>query len=77
MATITDPEATQILTQLTQIQAQLTDRAMKTAVDATLQGIRDDITTEQANIASLLTRLNNAISTLLDLESRVRTLESA
>jgi len=76
MATITDPEATQILTQLTQVQAQLTDRAKTTSFTADLQDIRDDITTEQGVIASLLTRLNNGISTLLDLESRVRALEN-
>ena len=77
MATITDPEATQILTQLTQIQSQLADRAMKTDVDTELTAIRTDITTETSNIASLLTRLNNSITTLLDLETRVRTLENA
>ena len=76
MATITDPEATLILTQLTQVQSQLSDRAEKTSVDDELQAIRDDITTEQGTIASLLTRLNNSITTLLDLESRVRTLEN-
>jgi len=77
MATINDPEATQILTQLNQVQDELANRAKASDFNSTLTGIRDDITTEQSEIAALITRINNAHATLNDLESRVQALESA
>jgi hypothetical protein len=75
MATITDPEALQILDQLARIQTQLTEKQNAADISGDLNDIRTDISTEATAIESAIDRLINIQAKLNDLEDRVRALE--
>jgi hypothetical protein len=77
MATITDPEATNILDQLGRVQTQLANKASSTDVSTEAASIRTDLTTLENEVVALTNRMVNAQATLLGLEARGKTLEDA
>jgi len=77
MATITDPEATRILEQLANVETQLSNKAQLQGVRDDQQSLRDEVASMVSDVTALNNRLINAQATLNDLETRVRTLESA
>ena len=77
MATIGEPEASNILDQIGRIQVQISNKISAASVSAEAATIRtklDDLGTE---VTALNNRMISAQATLNDLEARVRVLEDA